>query len=783
VVAGLLENTMLAMPVPAGGDPGQWASTSYAYVGLPFPSWVVPGQYPPMLFPILGVLVRLGGGPIAGARAFVGLAAVLVGLSAYFLARGLTRRRSTALVAEALVLLNPTFLQMFFWGFYPNLLGLVFLNLTLAFLVRFLRSKRPFHVLLFWTCAAATVLSHSLVGVILVAALGVFFVLALSIKAVPREIYRSRASLAGIAIFLVSVGGFYASTALLRIPHPNYLQSGAFAYVRNGVSAIFNLLTRPWFHGLKLAPPDALALLAILGVGLALYAVGLRVFWKHRMTLGTMAALALALSPVVLAGLGWELSVVTDYGRFSYFLVTPLALAIGLLLDRFMTEANRRRVRAPAWLPAPKNPSPRWRPGGPHADSPAALFGLAVVAVTVLVLADVVSVRSLPGDEAATTKVGHDATFLHALDLIRATGVQGSLLTVPGVAKWSRALLVRDAYFPNLAARYTFDPTHLVDEETAYFALTSRYTATNGEVAVTALGTNLASGNRTFEYQPAYFGVFTPVAALPVAEVNATVVRNGAPVSSETIQPVTSGGTVVLAPAGPSSFSISYTGTGFVLTVTVATSASTPVATIVVSAAPSPGYRLLGLSGNLTGPSAGTARFDTGNSPGSLDITPGKFGTALATGVQVTPKSALGAVAHFNHPNNPAHAAFAVQAPTGASALAVSFAFVTPTASNLVSGLPPLLTTDSVWANWTVRFVLYSNSSTNEGTLANLLPDEVSYLEREFGAKLVGISGGWTVLIVPPAGSLPSGPRTSLVGPPGGGAPGGPSPSPGMGET
>src|SRR5580693_2545896 len=35
VTAALLESTMAVLPVPAGGDPGQWTSTSYAYVGLP----------------------------------------------------------------------------------------------------------------------------------------------------------------------------------------------------------------------------------------------------------------------------------------------------------------------------------------------------------------------------------------------------------------------------------------------------------------------------------------------------------------------------------------------------------------------------------------------------------------------------------------------------------------------------------------------------------------------------------------------------------------------------
>ncbi len=526
IVAGLLERAMAAFPIPAGGDPGQWTSTSYAYVGLPYPTWIVPGQYPPLLFPLLGVLVRLAGGPIGGAKAYVAVVAVLIGLSTYFLARSLTRRRSTALIAEAIVLLNPTFLQMFFWGFYPNLLGLVFLNLTLAFFVRYIRSRRPMHAVLFWTCGAAAILTHSLVGVILIGAASIVFLLALSIRAVPRELYRSKASLAGIAIFLASVGGFYASTALLKIPHPDYIQAGAFAYVRNGISAVFNLLTQPFLHGLKTDSAGALALLAILGVGLSLYAVGLRLFWKHRMTLGTIVTLSMALSPILLAGVGWELSVVTDYGRFSYFLVAPLALAIALLLDRFLTELNIREVQQPP-VPGTAPRARRWRAGQRRIEAPAATAVVTLFAIGVILIANAVSVRSLSNDELATTKVGHDAAFLGALRIIQGSGIPGSVLTVPGVAKWTRALLVRDAYFPNLAARYTFDPTHLIDEETTYFALTDRYAATNGLVAVTALGTNLTSGNDTFVYQPAYYGVFTPVAAIPVGNVTVMVVPRG----------------------------------------------------------------------------------------------------------------------------------------------------------------------------------------------------------------------------------------------------------------
>jgi hypothetical protein len=783
VVAALIERAMLVMPVPAGGDPGQWTSTSYAYVGLPYPSWIVPGQYPPMLFPLLGLLVRIMGGPIGGARAYVAVVAVLLGLSTYFLARGLTRRRSTALMAEALVLLNPTFLQMFFWGFYPNLLGLVFLNLALGFFVRYLRSRRPLHVVMFWLCAAATILSHSLVGVILVGVVGVVFLLALSIKAIPREIYRSKASLGGLLVFLVSVGGFYASTALLKIPHPEYLQSGAFAYVRNGISAIFNLLLQPWIHGLTVNTAGALALLGIFGVGIGLYAIGMRLFWKNRLTIGTMVTLGLALSPLLLAGVGWEFSVVTDYGRFSYFLVAPLGIAIALVLDRFMTELN---LRAPP--PRPPTPTgsvaPRWYPGGRRTDVPVATAVITLFAIVVVLLGDTVSVRSLPKDELATTKVGHDSTFLGALNLIQSSGIQGNLLTVPGVAKWSRALLVRDAYFPNLAARYTFDPTHLIDEETAYFALTSRYAATNGVVAVTALGTNLSSGNDTFEYQPAYFGVFTPVAALPIGQVTVRVVPIGAPLVDAVTEPVTSGGTVRLTPAGASSYSMSYIGTGFVLTITAVAIPGAPEATILVNAVADPTYHLLALHANLTSTSRGAFKFTRGTTNGTINIVPAKYGTYLASTAQVEPASDLGPVEPHNIGNTSAYGTLVAESSGGASQLSFGVTLSTPRASNLVSGLAPLITTDTVWANWTIRFVLYTNSKADEGgELQILLANEVNYLEAEYGARVLGVSGTWTVLLVPGAGFLPVGPRPALLtsGPPNDG--GGPSPDLGPGAN
>ncbi|HEV8049039.1 MAG TPA: glycosyltransferase family 39 protein, partial [Thermoplasmata archaeon] len=580
VAVALLENAMRAMPVPAGGDPGQWLSTSYAYVGMPYPSWILPGQYPPLLFPLLGSIVVLAGGPISGALTYVGVIAVLNGISIYFLARSVTRHRSAALLAEALVLLNPTFLSMLFWGFYPNLLGFVFMNLSLGLFVRFIRSRRPLHLYLFWVCGAATVLTHTLVGVVLVAVAGLFFLSAIGFKLLPREFYRSRAGLAGAGTFVGAVGGFYLATALFTVPHPQYFQSGAFAYVRNGTASIFNLLVRPFAHGIKVSPASSVTLLWVFCTLLILYVVGLRLFWKSRVTLGVLLTVAMALGPLLLPAIGWEMAVVTDYSRFSYFLVAPIGLGVAVGLDWYLTKVGFRRAFPSTVRASVAAPERHWARDRSRAGAAPGTVVLTMFVVVLVGVSGFVAAASLPRDEKQTTQLGHDPNFLKALQLVRGTGVPGSLLTVPGVAKWTRALLDRDAYFPNVEARFTFDPAHLIDEEQAYFALTSRYVADNGQVAATALGTNLTDGNDTFEYQPSYYGSFTPVLTLPLGPVSVGVAHAGV----TTMEGINVGGIVKLHPVGPMSFSLTYVERGFNLTVTLVVAPNTPQASFRILA-------------------------------------------------------------------------------------------------------------------------------------------------------------------------------------------------------
>ena len=231
---------------------------------------------------------------------------------------------------------------------------------------------------------------------------------------------------------------------------------------------------------------------------------------------------------------------------------------------------------------------------------------------SVILIANAVSVRSLSNDELATTKVGHDAAFLGALRIIQGSGIPGSVLTVPGVAKWTRALLVRDAYFPNLAARYTFDPTHLIDEETTYFALTDRVRSDERPRGGHRPRHELDLGER---YVRLPTGLLRGVHARgrdPRRQRHRHGCPPGQPLTDGVAERVTSGGTVRLAPNGSSSFSLTYTGTGFVLTVTAVAETDGPDASILVNAAADPGFRLLGLEGNLTSTLLGSSKFEPG---------------------------------------------------------------------------------------------------------------------------------------------------------------------------
>lgn len=749
-VALLLEWIMLAHPVVPGGDPGEWVTSSYPWVNLPAPSWIIPGQYPPGLFPLLGSLVILGGGPVMGARLYIGVVTTLLGASIYVLGRSLTRTWTLPLLAEGFVLLNPSFLLLFFFGAYPNLLGFVFLNLALAYTVRFTRTHRSEHLFIAWAAITAAVLTHSLVAIILAVTLVLFWAVMLVYRRIPREIYASRGAWAGMALFALGAGGFYVITRLVGVPHPHYLQTGQFAHVKNGPGHFIFLLSRTWLHHLILPPVSALLLLGVAEGGLAALVLYARFFRPKLLTVSEAMVIAMIATPIGLMIGGWELFVVSDYVRMAYFLITPLVLAVALVVQRYLMPRSDG-------LPLPRPPRPagnplvhrlRWTAHAVRYRVPRSVLVLTVGVVLLFVLADLVSVPLAQKYELNSTRVGHDQAFLDAINYIRHSGIPGSVLTVSGAVKWTRALLVRNAYAPYIPGRFSFDPSHIVDGELAYLALTGRYAVNNNLVAVSTSGTNASFLGSSPVYQAAIYGTFTPVLLMPANQITVDyghfgIVRNATLAGSPSIA-VTS--------ANQSWLALVFTRVGYQVVINMTVQPNSPEATFRVSATAAPGYRILGVQASLVTPPNLTARFHGGSGPGNFSWIRKTLIGALLTQGSVTPAGTLGGIFDAFNGTHPPHVELNAKAPPGAktgNSVAFTLNLTTPHASNLVRQLPNLVSTTAVWGNWSARFVLYSSLNVPAALLPSLAANAPAYLEGEYGARSVYTSGEWTVLLLP----------------------------------
>jgi len=776
LTAALVELAMGAYPVPSGGDPGQWIASSFPFVGLPYPSWIVPGEYPPLLFPILGTFVRLFG-PLQAGRAYVAFAAILLGLSTYFFARTIVRSRAVALGVEAFVLLSPTMIQSYFWGIYPNLLGLICMNFALAFLLRFIRSGNPSNVFGFWLASAATILAHTLVAVVFLGTLAILLGVLLWQRRIPRAIYRSPMSWLGGAVFATSVGGYYLLTKLAGVPHPQYLQTSAFAYVRNGIGQLFTLLLNPYFPGIHSSVPVAEFVALSLATLLVLALVGLRLLAPRRLSLGVLLVVAMLATVVGGAIVGWELSVVTDYLRFGFFLIVPLGLGFGLLVDAALhwapepAPAEHRSPDPPsAAPPIAVRPSPtqglptrRWRALLPRGWTPVGTVVFALAVAGLLLSTVLVTAPELPGVEQTNSNSFHDAAFLRAVHDIGKSGVSGNVFALAGAAKWTRALLDRNAYTPFVASRYAFDPAHLNYEEIAYFAMVSRDTVTNNLLAATIAGTNATLDNQTPDYEASFFGVFTPVVTIVPENFNVTVTGTGN--GSSYRQGITAAPRIVPPTTPGPSMELVYTEPEFVLTVSIVLSPDAPTARYGYTFVATAGWSLTAVRGNITGPSAGTysTNVRTGATPGALLLSPTTGAGALQTFANVTPGTIVAHPQSYNRAVNQstggtgtlvARAPLLWNAPPrGSAAFNFSVQFATPGAQNLIDNLPPFIDTPTVWQNWSIRFMLLANNSTFILNHPSAILWEAPYLEGEYGARILAVEASpvdtWTVVLLP----------------------------------
>ncbi len=740
-------------PIPPGGDESAWLLLSYPYIGHPTPAAIQLFSYPPLSFPILGLSVVLGGGPLPGARLFMAVVLLLLGLATYLLARSLLRLPIVAVLAEAALLFQPDFQQLYYFGAYPNLFGLVFFFLATAFLIRYLRSRHPSQLAVFWGATSVAVLSHALVAVLLIGTVVIVLVLVAIDRRLPRELFTSRPGLIGFAVLVAVTLGYYLGSSVAGAHPPNYLTTNVLTVPRSQLA--FASLLQPFYlgpiarlfgsSGLGLSATGALVVVWVSVAALLVAVVAYRRVYRRTPDVRNTLLVSWFLAVFGLGVVAWYFGLGADYRRLAFFLYPPIVLGAALIADVGLEVWSRPPpVRSTASAPSghapPVGRSSPWGRG----PSSAPLRTFVVLLATLILAAGIVG-DSLPtarGLESTFTAVGHDADFVSAMQAITESPTPGSILSATAlVDHWPAALTGRSVYEPRAPTGFTYSPENLVDFEKAYLALHYRATVTNGQVAAGLSGLMPATFSAAPQFGAYLYGVLYPV--LTVAPENISVTFS-------------SGATELAYTAGSPnlpSFNGSQGPSGTSYTLTYAAPNVTVVET--VAAVPGSSRATIDFAAEAAGPLGLTnvtvvlsSEPNTTLDPTSVGASSFSWSTSTSEGTVTTAGLVLpsGNVSEVRRPaNGPDSLALTILAAPSAPAplLLLSFELTSAGTSNTASGVEGYYSTPSILSDWETRFALAWNGTAATGPVA------VSYLEAEYGATVYVVRGPWTVLLLP----------------------------------
>ncbi len=775
--AALWEWVAAAYPVPPGEDASTWLLTSYAYIGLPHASVSSLFGYPPASFPFLGLSVIVGGGPLTGGRIFIGAMIIGLGIATYYLGRTLLVRPSLALLAEGLFLAEPHFQQIYFFGGYPNLFALIFLTLSLVFLLRYLRTRAPFHLYLFWATTTVCILSHSLTAAVL---LGTLFFLGFGLMLVgrlPRTLVISRAGLAGVLTLVLGVGGYYVATAIQSIGHPSYLVLAS----SSSTTSLLPSMLQPLYlsTAIQLATGSTAGLstgqtvVLVVAASVGIFLTFLLLRWKHPTWLTTPWLVVAASFLAVFAGsmAAYFIGISTDFRRFQYFLYVPTILIPLFVLDLFF--AGRRWTRTVVARPNPRaGAAPPRSSLRPVVRDRYPWLEPVLVIVTAMLLVGIAQSFTSPNGQAYENyyaRTGHDSTFLNAISAITDSGIDGNVLSTTVLSgHWPSALTgTRITYVVSFLAgnAQQYTASQVSDGELTSMTLSNRYSATNSLVVASVPGVAAGNFNSSFVYGAFSFDYFREIARIPTASMQVGL-QGGVTVSL--VQP---GGASppVVALANGTGYQIVYP-TPFVTVyenVTTVPDQPTAIATFsAVSLTPARdviwiSVRIANVPGvhtdALNGSSAGAFVWNTTSRTGNLTT----YGTTIpATAITtVTPANASAGISP-----GVAFRQNAIDPVNGSPNLSLAINLTTPGLTNAFPRPGPWVSADQVWSDWDARFVLLYNSSAQAGLQYQ------AYMQTEFSASILLISGLWIVVLLPAvlpvlSASVPL-ERGSTVGPP-----------------
>ncbi len=241
----------------------------------------------------------------------------IIALCAFLITR-IIWKESAAVIVAFLVAISRFDVEMLLWGGFPNVITLLLIPLTFYLLLQKTKFS-TFSFLVMTTLLSGTIfLTHSLSSVLFVAMVfaTVFFVTVFS-----KKIGVSRTHL---FIWLVPVflGILLVSPFLLEIV-PAYLSAGG-DIVTGNMSAIQQALLSSRVLPLELVVP--------LLVLFPMFFLFSKKQWNTFFTVPSFLLVVWILIPTVLTQ-GYLFGLYTDYNRFLYFVVLPVIIIIGIMID------------------------------------------------------------------------------------------------------------------------------------------------------------------------------------------------------------------------------------------------------------------------------------------------------------------------------------------------------------------------------------------------------------------------------------------------------------------
>ncbi len=261
---------------------------------------------------------------------------IILSLSTYYLSRTLKFSRLASLIIAMLVIVSPTFASFYsVLGAFPTIIAFSFVPLSLAFLVKGLDGKEIKYLLLASLVFSFIFLSHHLTAYLTILLFTTTFIFKTFQFRDFKKSVRCLAIFGGASFLLTS---FWSIPLILEYSYSNFINR----LTINPLDTLFTPLSRECieYYCLFGVGPE-FVIIGIIGAVLSFISVNstkLR-FHLEKRYFFILLLFLVTLLPLALAFLGIDkiisFGVDISYARFGLYLVLPLALLCGIVIEKF----------------------------------------------------------------------------------------------------------------------------------------------------------------------------------------------------------------------------------------------------------------------------------------------------------------------------------------------------------------------------------------------------------------------------------------------------------------